>query len=45
MVGGSAALIDELVRSPDLEAWPTRPDDSLAVDAGEVTVLPGPGTD
>ncbi|OIQ83264.1 hypothetical protein GALL_349440 [mine drainage metagenome] len=43
VVGGSAALIDELLRSPDLEAWPLRPDDSLAVDADEVDVLPAPG--
>ncbi len=45
VVGGSAALIDELLRSPDLEAWPIDPDDSIAFAADDVNVLPGPGTD
>jgi len=42
LVGGSTALVDELLRSPDLEAWPIGPDDSLAYDADTVNVLPGP---
>jgi len=33
LVGGSAELIAAVLRSPELEAWPIRPDDSLASDA------------
>lgn len=36
LVGGSPALIDAIVRSPELEAWIVEPDDSLACDADKI---------
>jgi hypothetical protein len=39
LVGGSAALIDAIVKSPNLEAWHVRPTDSLADNADKVNVV------
>lgn len=36
LVGGSAELIDAVLRSADLEAWPVEPDDSLAHDGDAI---------
>lgn len=36
LVGGGAELIDAVLRSPDLEAWPVRPDDSLSHDGDAI---------
>ena len=38
LVAGSAALVDAVLASPDLEAWPVSPEDSLAGDADVVNV-------
>lgn len=38
LVGGSATLIDAIVKSPELEAWQVAPNDSLAADADTVNV-------
>lgn len=38
LVGGSATLIDAIVKSPELEAWQMAPDNSLAADADTVNV-------
>lgn len=40
LVGGSTDLIDAVLRSPDLETWPIRPDDSLASDADLINLSP-----
>jgi hypothetical protein len=39
LVGGSAALIEAIAGSPDLEAWQVEPTDSLADDADKVNVV------
>jgi len=39
LVGGSAELIAELLRTPSLEAWPIGPEDSVASDADRVNVV------
>lgn len=36
LIGGSAALIETIVESPELEAWRVEPTDSLAADADKV---------
>ncbi|GEL22719.1 hypothetical protein PSU4_16730 [Pseudonocardia sulfidoxydans NBRC 16205] len=36
LVGGTVGLIDAILRSPDLDAWPVDPDDSLACDGDAV---------
>lgn len=36
LVAGSADLIDDILRSPDLEAWPVGPRDSLAHDGDTI---------
>jgi hypothetical protein len=36
LVGGSAALIEAVVGSPELEAWAVEPTSSLACDADKV---------
>jgi hypothetical protein len=33
LVGGSVRLIDVILRTPELDAWPVTADDSLAYDA------------
>lgn len=38
LVGGSPALIDTLLRSPQFDAWPIQPDDSLRADADQINV-------
>lgn len=43
LVGGSAELIAAILDAPALEAWPVRPDDSLAYDADLVNEVPGVG--
>lgn len=40
LVGGSAALIEAIVASPELEALRVEPTDSLAADADEINVAP-----
>jgi hypothetical protein len=39
LVGGDAALIDAIVKSPKLEAWHVRPTDSLADSADQVNAI------
>jgi hypothetical protein len=41
LVAGTSALIEEILDSPALEAWPVAPDSSLAYDADLVNVVPG----
>ena len=41
LVAGSTALVDAVLASPDLEAWPVSPEDSLAGD-GDVVNVPAP---
>jgi hypothetical protein len=42
LVGGPARLIDALLHTPELDAWPVTADDSLAYDADEINhVAPG----
>jgi hypothetical protein len=36
LVGGSARLIDGILNTPELDAWPVGPDDSLAYDADKI---------
>lgn len=36
LVGGTAALVESIVRSAELEAWPVDPRDSLAVDGDTI---------
>jgi hypothetical protein len=40
-VGGSAALIEAIVASPELEAWAVEPTASLACDADKINERPG----
>lgn len=42
LVGGSTALVGELLRTPGLEVAAVGPDDSLAVDADRVNPVPEP---
>ncbi len=35
-VGGSASLIESLLASPDLEAWPVEADDWVAIGSDEI---------
>ncbi|WP_407342012.1 hypothetical protein [Pengzhenrongella phosphoraccumulans] len=39
LVGGSAELIADLLRTPSLEAWPIGPEDSVASDADRVNLV------
>jgi hypothetical protein len=39
LIGGSAALIEAVVHSSDLEAWQVAPDDSLAANADTVNIV------
>jgi hypothetical protein len=41
LVAGTSALIEEILDSPALEAWPVEPGSSLAYDADRVNVVPG----
>jgi hypothetical protein len=38
LVGGSAELIEAIIKSPDLEAWQVQPTDSLAADADKINL-------
>ncbi len=40
LVGGSAALVEAIVESPNLEAWRVQPTDSLAFDADKINQAP-----
>jgi hypothetical protein len=40
LVGGSARLIDAILDTPELDAWPVGPDDSLAYDADKINHVP-----
>lgn len=40
LVGGSARLIDAVLDTPELDAWPVGPDDSLAYDADKINHVP-----
>jgi hypothetical protein len=42
LVGGDTALIDAIVKSPNLEAWHVRPTDSLADNADKVNAINDP---
>jgi hypothetical protein len=39
LIGGRAGLIDAIIESSKLEAWRTRPNDSLADDADQVNAV------
>jgi hypothetical protein len=41
LVGGSARLIEAILDTPELDAWPVASDDSLAYDADMVNHMPG----
>jgi hypothetical protein len=36
LVGGSAGLIEAILETPELDAWPLGPDDSLTYDADRI---------
>jgi hypothetical protein len=40
LVGGSARLIEAILNTPELDAWPVGPDDSLASDADKLNQIP-----
>jgi hypothetical protein len=40
LVGGSARLIEAILDTPELDAWPVGPDDSLAYDADTINHVP-----
>jgi hypothetical protein len=40
LVGGSLQLVDALLHTPELDAWPVTADDSLAYDADEINQVP-----
>jgi hypothetical protein len=39
LVGGSQALIGGILKTPELDAWPMEPDDSLAADADKINLV------
>lgn len=41
LVGGSSHLIDAILNTPALDAWPLAPEDSLAYDADPINQTPG----
>jgi hypothetical protein len=41
LVGGSTRLIEAILNTPELDAWPVGSDDSLAYDADKINHLPG----
>jgi hypothetical protein len=40
LVGGSARLIEAILKTPELDAWPVGADDSLAYDADKINHVP-----
>jgi hypothetical protein len=41
LVGGSSELIGAILDTPELDAWPVKPEDSLACDADKINQVPG----
>ena len=40
LLGGTPALIDAILQTPELDAWPLQPDASLAHDADQINAVP-----